>query len=144
MTAMPPPRDPGGRGKDLTSYPLGARSATLASSPRALNQVSVRNMMSMELSATKVSLFKSLSALKSWTKSHRSEFIFVHPHLIGPLVWDAIQVLSKPLLQSLCGTVVWFHQTLTFRAVSLNMTLSVSSVLRSADGISTLHRSFFL
>ena len=32
MTTMPPPRDPDGRGKDLMPYPLGARSATLASS----------------------------------------------------------------------------------------------------------------
>ena len=51
---MLPPRDPDGRGKDLTPYPLGA--ATLASSSRVLNQVSVRNMMSMELLATKLAI----------------------------------------------------------------------------------------
>ena len=56
------------------------------------------------LSWRKNPLKKALSALKSWTKHHRSGFIFVHPHLIGPLVMTACHksIYSSLGPRSLC------------------------------------------
>ena len=47
-------------------------------------------------------------------------------------------IIFKSHPWSLCRIVTWFHQVPTIQVVSLNMLHSVSSVLWSADGVSTL------
>ena len=72
-----------------------------------------------------------------------SESIFVHPYsyVIWPFVGD--RDISESRLRLLCCAVVVFHQTQTFRAICMNMPLSVSSVLRAVDEVSDLPRACF-
>ena len=85
----------------------------------------------------------SISILKSWTRYHRSGFIFVYPYnyMILPFLGD--RDVSESHLRLLCCTFAVFHQTQTFRAVCMSMPLCFFCYSGSRWSI-WLAQSFFL